>query len=175
MAYLKPDEFALARQLLERLLASAEVTVAIQRHIPTAFADARKLSARLTEIEAAFATPDEIEEARNEYGNDECEIDDGAVSTSRSDDGLWVNAWVWLARSEECRTCAEAIETRALPCDECGHVDEDEDPDAEMAVINLYREESCTREEATTDLALLGMTQAEIERVLDKAEQEREG
>lgn len=24
---------------------------------------------------------------------------------------------------EDCRTCAEAIETRVIPCDECGHMD----------------------------------------------------
>lgn len=46
---------------------------------------------------AARATDDEINEARELYGTDDCEIDDGALK-SVADEGLWVQAWVWLAR-----------------------------------------------------------------------------
>lgn len=46
---------------------------------------------------ASRATDAEIAEARAEHQTSECEIDDGALK-SVADDGLWVQAWVWLAR-----------------------------------------------------------------------------
>lgn len=41
-----------------------------------------------------------IEQARDEHGTDDLEIDDDA-STSPAEDGTWVQAWVWLAGGEE--------------------------------------------------------------------------
>lgn len=66
-------------------------------------AKAREL---MRKIAAAEADQEEIDLARNEYGSDEVEIDDDAT-TSRSDDGTWVSAWVWLSNddlelAEEC-------------------------------------------------------------------------
>lgn len=93
------------------------------------------------------AEGDEIERARNEYANDECEIDDEA-GTSRSDEGTWVQAWVWLAAptcedcgeledacSCGCKTCAASIETRCFPCDECGAIDEEDSEDEEGGMV----------------------------------------
>lgn len=48
----------------------------------------------------AFATPEEIERARNAHANDGINIDDGAKA-ARADDGLWVQAWVWIANPED--------------------------------------------------------------------------
>lgn len=46
------------------------------------------------------ATPAEIESAREAYSSDAIEIDDVAF-TSRTEDGTWVQAWVWLPHTEE--------------------------------------------------------------------------
>jgi hypothetical protein len=49
-----------------------------------------------------FADDEEIDRAREEYAqgsDDDIEIDDGAAS-SVADDGVWVQAWVWLANEE---------------------------------------------------------------------------
>lgn len=43
----------------------------------------------------SFATPEEIERARDIYGSDDVEIDENAKA-SRTDVGTWVAAWVWL-------------------------------------------------------------------------------
>jgi hypothetical protein len=37
----------------------------------------------------------ELDVARGQYQNDDCEIDDNAL-TSKNDDGVWVAAWVWV-------------------------------------------------------------------------------
>lgn len=52
-----------------------------------------------------------------------CEIDDEAV-VSASDDGAYVMAWVWVDKPE-CQSCAQTIETRVGPCDECGAIDDE--------------------------------------------------
>lgn len=54
---------------------------------------------RVPDIPTELATPEEIAEARELYGSDELEIDEGAEA-SRGEGGLWVQAWVWLARPE---------------------------------------------------------------------------
>jgi len=43
---------------------------------------------------------DAIAEARECYADDDCEIDDEPV-VSIGDDGVWVNAWVWVPRPSE--------------------------------------------------------------------------
>ncbi len=43
------------------------------------------------------ATVDEVIEARMLYASDEIEIDE-EPAVSRIDDGVWVAAWVWLAK-----------------------------------------------------------------------------
>lgn len=45
------------------------------------------------------ATDDEIRQAREFYASDEIEIDDNAQA-SRSDEGVWVAAWVWLSADD---------------------------------------------------------------------------
>jgi hypothetical protein len=50
-----------------------------------------------------FATAEEIQRAKDEYepGSDDCiEIDDQNVKVSVSDNGVWVQAWVWLQNEE---------------------------------------------------------------------------
>lgn len=46
------------------------------------------------------ATPEQIKRARDQYETDDVEIDDNA-GISPSDDGVWVQAWVWLASDKE--------------------------------------------------------------------------
>lgn len=58
-------------------------------------------SERMDTARSYLASPGLIEEARDQYGTDECEIDDEGVSTSPSDEGVWVGAWVWIARDDE--------------------------------------------------------------------------
>lgn len=58
-------------------------------------ADVAAALAAVATIREYEATPDLIERARSEHGTDEVEIDDDA-STSPSDEGTWVSAWVWL-------------------------------------------------------------------------------
>lgn len=41
------------------------------------------------------ATRDEIDEARSLYERDDVNIDDDAL-VSRADEGVWVQAWVWV-------------------------------------------------------------------------------
>ena len=42
-----------------------------------------------------------IEAARAIYCDDDIEIDDLDVKVSRADDGVWVQAWVWVQNEEE--------------------------------------------------------------------------
>lgn len=45
--------------------------------------------------------PGAVEQAQSEYGSEgECEIDDGAVCSRGDDNGLYVQAWVWIADDE---------------------------------------------------------------------------
>lgn len=46
------------------------------------------------------ATPAEIDRAREAYSSDDVEIDDVAF-TSRTEDGTWVQAWVWLPHAND--------------------------------------------------------------------------
>lgn len=42
-----------------------------------------------------------ILQARAQYGNDDCEIDDNAAfSDEPSGLGVWVSAWVWVSNEE---------------------------------------------------------------------------
>jgi hypothetical protein len=45
------------------------------------------------------ATPAEIAAAREQYGSNDVEIDEGAAA-SRADNGVWVAAWVWLSNKD---------------------------------------------------------------------------
>lgn len=53
--------------------------------------------------ELNYASDAEIDRARSEYclcSNDAIEVDEGAITSRGGDDGLWVQAWVWLADEE---------------------------------------------------------------------------
>lgn len=81
--------------------------------------------ALVTSARDAIAPRDLREAANDKYGTDDIEIDD-EPGTAAADGGTWVAAWVWIAAPDddgECETCAQAIETRNAPCDECGHMD----------------------------------------------------
>lgn len=60
----------------------------------------RKLSDAVKEAEEARADTEEIQRARNLYGNDECEIDDDAQASRAPGEGVWVQAWVWLSEDD---------------------------------------------------------------------------
>jgi hypothetical protein len=53
------------------------------------------------------ATPDQIEQARTAYGNDDVEIDDNALTSRNGDSGVWVAAWVYLYNELEGELCSE--------------------------------------------------------------------
>lgn len=64
----------------------------------------------------------EIEAARQQYTSDEVEIDD-MPEVSPADLGVWVSAWVWIARDEQetCRTCDAPLDEAGDGWDgECG-------------------------------------------------------
>lgn len=54
----------------------------------------------IDKAESFVASPGLRELANDLYGTDEVEIDDEQVGTSPSDDGTWVQAWVWVSREE---------------------------------------------------------------------------
>lgn len=80
--------------------------------------------------DAERASGDLVDAAIAQYASDDIEIDDDAA-VSHGDTGDWISAWVFVAHydadeePEDCETCAASIETRAAPCDECGHIDEE--------------------------------------------------
>ena len=51
-----------------------------------------------------------IAAAKEQYANDDCEIDDDA-RLLETGNGVWVQAWVWLAYDEEEGAAAEAEES----------------------------------------------------------------
>ena len=57
--------------------------------------------------ETTPATPEQIRAAREQYGSDDIEVDDNATISEvsppadGSPDGLWVQAWVWLAPDDD--------------------------------------------------------------------------
>jgi hypothetical protein len=68
--------------------------------IPTDATAALNIIKKCEETFEAYE-PGAIEQAQSEYGRDgECEIDDGAVCSRGADNGLYVQAWVWIADDE---------------------------------------------------------------------------
>lgn len=41
-----------------------------------------------------------VEQARNQYVNDDVQIDATGVKVSRAEGGVWVAAWVWVSDEE---------------------------------------------------------------------------
>lgn len=94
------------------------------------------------------ATPEEIEEARQLHGSEECEIDEGA-GTSRADldDGLWVQAWVWLPRVGSVFLTDNPAESRIELRQDAEDVDaffeyDAADPESRKAALALANEEA---------------------------------
>lgn len=74
---------------------------------------------RVREALDAVATPAVREVARDTYQNNEIEIDEDA-GTSPSDEGTWVQAWVWVAYPD-CETCdGGGKDENDEPCADCG-------------------------------------------------------
>ena len=61
--------------------------------------DLAKIESLLEEIEESRASPELVETAQDIYQNDDINVDPGAT-TSASDDGTWVSAWVWVSEGE---------------------------------------------------------------------------
>lgn len=62
-------------------------------------ADAGELFEALTLLDKAqdaVASPGLRELANDIHGSDEVEIDDEGAGTSEADEGIWVQAWVWV-------------------------------------------------------------------------------
>ena len=62
--------------------------------------EAKALEDALEAITSADATPEERSAAQDEHGSDDIEIDDDALA-SRTDEGVWVQAWVYVAMSDD--------------------------------------------------------------------------
>ncbi len=54
----------------------------------------------LKSVKEGIAPPGLREEANDQYGNDDVEIDD-EPGTSEADGGTWVAAWVWVAQPDD--------------------------------------------------------------------------
>lgn len=61
--------------------------------------DSAKIESLLNEIEESRASDKLIEVAQGIYQSDDVNVDPGAT-TSESEDGTWVSAWVWVSDSE---------------------------------------------------------------------------
>lgn len=74
----------LSRELVEKLQTMPGIHPSHYQELADWFAKA-----------GTFASPQEIRAAREGYASDDIDIDEPAIA-SRTDDGLWVQAWVWL-------------------------------------------------------------------------------
>lgn len=63
-------------------------------------AEATALEKAIGEMRDAAATPEERAAAQDEHGSDDVEIDDDALA-SRTDEGTWVQGWVYVAMSDD--------------------------------------------------------------------------
>lgn len=61
--------------------------------------DITKIESLLNEIEESRASDELVEVAQGIYQSDDVNVDPSAT-TSESEDGTWVSAWVWVSDSE---------------------------------------------------------------------------
>lgn len=77
-----------------------------------------------------------IRRARDQYGSDEIEIDDGAQISKGDGSGAFVAAWVWVADEEDedeldleyCSKCFVQLESGQIGrCEDCREAEDDGD------------------------------------------------
>ncbi len=91
----------MSKQITDFTKAAAEMIAAYGNcGSPRQQAAADALAKLIREAEQFNATPELIEAARQQYADDDCEIDADAT-TSPGDGGTWVSAWVWVAGAED--------------------------------------------------------------------------
>lgn len=86
--------------------------------------DTAMLSGALDKLVAArdaVASPGLRELAHEIHGTDEVEIDDEGAGTSPADEGIWVQAWVWVPHDK----LVEAGLREVATCPRCGNTDND--------------------------------------------------
>lgn len=93
------------------------------------------------------ATPDEVAEARDQYADEELEIDEDALtSRADADDGLWVSAWVWLSRTGSVfitdNKAEKRIEVSQSDTDSESLFPYDDTPDSRNIAIHTAQEEA---------------------------------
>lgn len=96
MAYLNNDDFATILNAIGELARN-------RQHLDLHADDQAMLDNAwelMTNANAAVASPGLRDLADELYGDDECEIDDEGAGTSSSDDGTWVQAWVWVSKED---------------------------------------------------------------------------
>ncbi len=91
MPHLSHIDFAAVDQALQGLLAA---------NTPETREQAREAVKLLSAAKARVASPELRALAVDLHATDEIEIDDEGVGTSASDEGTWVQAWVWVSREE---------------------------------------------------------------------------
>jgi hypothetical protein len=85
-------------EALDAYLRAADGGTETAEQTAGSFAELKRARADMT-----FATPEQIERAKDDYGLFACEdieVDEGAL-TSQADDGVWVQGWLWLKNTEE--------------------------------------------------------------------------
>lgn len=94
MPYLNHEDFAAVHAALETIRTGSSVNPPDHMTLLGAIE-------LMDKAKAGVASPGLRELANDLYGTDEVEIDDEGVGTSASDEGTWVQAWVWVSLSEQ--------------------------------------------------------------------------
>lgn len=107
------------QRLLRQIVETSAYDDAKKGEDPGLLADVEFAQSAISDRDEGRASAEEIERARDLYGDDECEIDDDALTSRAPGEGLWVQAWVWLAESgcatcgeSDCGACRPAVEAR---------------------------------------------------------------
>lgn len=91
----------------------------------------------IDEYLALKATPAQVEAAREEWADDELEIDDEAMLSPAADgSGTWISAWVWMQGTPgACGKCGDSLNEEGkcttAECENC------------TWMTNFYRHDTC--------------------------------
>lgn len=75
---------------------AAEVTAAKGQLDSTKVDEHVRKLCKLADDPTYFATPNEIDVARAQYGTGDVQVNDDALASRDGADGRWIMAWVWV-------------------------------------------------------------------------------